>query len=161
MLRTVLALGSFAVFLAAAGCNMCCHQYDSSGPVFSDGGCQSAHSRAGSILGGGPQPSMSPKNNQLQDGSVSPSPTPAQAKKQNPSVSFGMAGGRVQGPALGKAQPGDVPGSERIVSVTDRVVKPSTDSSQAAQESSPEAGSSQPLPATGWTARRPTTEVLR
>jgi len=70
-----------------------------------------------------------------------------------------MAGDRVQGPLLGRAQPGDVPGSERIVSVTDRVVKPSADSFQAAEESSPE--SSQPLPATRWTARRPTTEVLR
>jgi len=160
MFRTALALGSVAILVATVGCNMCCHPYDQSGPVFSGDGCPSStHSRAGSILGGSPQPSSLPTENQIQDESVSPSPAPAQAKKHGQSASFGMAGGRVQGPALGQAQAGDVPGAERIVSVTDRVVKPSADSSQAAEEPSLE--SSKQLPATGWSARRPTTEILR
>jgi hypothetical protein len=73
----------------------------------------------------------------------------------------------------GQTKPGYVPGSERIISVTERVVKPAAEStqvagqpsqladesSQLADQSSPE--SSKPLPSSGWTARRPTSEVLR
>jgi len=165
MFRTALGLGFVAIVLAAAGCQMCCHPYDRSGPVFSDDGCPSStHSRAGSFFAGSPQPSVLPTKNQIQDESASPSPVPDQAKRRGHSISYVMAGDRVpgervQGPLLGRAQPGDVPGSERIVSVTDRVVGPSADSSQAAEDSSP--ASSKPLSANGWTARRPTTEVLR
>jgi hypothetical protein len=160
MFRTALGLGSVAILLVTVGCTMCRHPYDQSGPVFSDEGCPSAmHSRAGSILGGVPQPSSLPTKGQIQDESASPSPTPAQAKPRGQSISYVMGTNRAQGPVLGRAQPGDVPGSERIVSVTDRVVKPSADSSQAAEESSPE--SSKPLPASGWSARRPTTDILR
>ena len=184
MLRMALGLGSVAIFvLAGAGCQMCCHPYDRCGPVFSEDGCSSTHSRAGSILAGCPEPSMSltsPNHGQP----ASPSPTPAQAKKPQKSISYVMAGKRAdspsptpvqakkpqkpisyvidgkrpEGPLLGPAQPGDVPGSERIVSVTERVM-PSANSPQAAAEASPE--SSQPLPPSGWSARRPNAELLR
>jgi len=159
MFRTAFALGSVAILVAATGCTMCCHPFDHSGPVFSDDGCSSSNARAGSIFGGSPQPSVLPTKNQIRDESVSPSPTPAQTKQQGQPFSYVMGGNHTQGPLLGHAQPGDVPGSERIVSVTERIVKPSADSSQAAEESPPE--TSQPLPATGWTARRSSTETLR
>jgi hypothetical protein len=66
---------------------------------------------------------------------------------------------RVPGRIFGQTQPGDVPGSEKVVSVTERIVNPSADSSTAASEPSTEP--SKPLPASGWTARRPTTDVMR
>ena len=59
-------------------------------------------------------------------------------------------------------QLGIVPGSEKIISVTDRTVAPSPsggDSSATVAESATE--SSQPLPASGWTARRSTSDVQR
>ena len=87
-----------------------------------------------------------------------PSPTPVQTKKRQKPISYVIDGKRPEGPLLGSAQPGDVPGSERIVSVTERVV-PSANSPPAAAEASPE--SSQPLPPSGWNARRPTTDLLR
>jgi hypothetical protein len=80
-------------------------------------------------------------------------------RPKRPSVSFAKDAGRTDGPTLGSAQPGDVAGSERIVSVTDRVVNSSGDASPAADEPVPQ--SSKALPATGWSARRPTGEVLR
>ncbi len=186
MFRMVLGLSSVAILvLSAAGCTMCCHPYDNSGPVFSDGGCQaSTHSRAGSILAGSPEPSVVLANDPIHRKPVSQSPTPDQAKRQLPSMSYvmtgrqaerssptplakkpqepfsyTMAGNRPEGPLLGSAQPGDVPGSERIVSITDRAVGPSADSSQAAAEASP--APARPLPPSRWTARRPTTELLR
>jgi hypothetical protein len=154
---------------------MCAHPYDHSGPVYSQDGCQSAeHARAGSILAGDSQPSPPLTQTPAQDkpaASVFAQPKTrgqsvsfdtsvfAQPKTRGQSVSFDTVDGRVQGRVKGQVQTGDVAGSERIVSVTDRVVKPSADASQAAEESSPE--SSGPLPSSGWTARRPTTEVLR
>jgi len=210
MFRMAFGVGSVAILLlSAAGCQMCCHPYDKSGPVFCGDGCSSSTcSRAGSILAGCPEPSVLPAKNPANQEPASP--TPAQAKKQRPSVSYGMAGSRAgsmsptpvqakkqhrpisyvmaakradspsptfaenptpqksppyemtpnraEGPQLGPAQPGDVPGSERIVSVTERVVGSSADSSHAATETSV---ASQPLPQTGWTARRPTTELMR
>ena len=180
MLRMALGLGSVAILvLAGAGCQMCCHPYDKCGPVFSDDGCSSStHSRAGSILAGSLEPSMAVTTSSNHGQPASPSPTPAQAKKPQKSISYVMAGKRAdspsptpvqakkpqkpisyvmggkrpEGPLLGPAQPGDVPGSERIVSVTERVL-PSADPSQAAAEASSE--SSKPLPPSGWSARRP------
>jgi hypothetical protein len=163
MFRTALGLSSVAILLASAGCNMCSHPYDNSGPVYSQDGCQSSpHARAGSILAGDSQPTSSPAAPQtpIQEKSV-PSVS-ARPKTQGQSVSFDTVGGRVQNRVKGPSQTGDVPGSERVVSVTDRVVKPADDSSQVAEESSPESSeSSKPLPSSGWTARRPTPEVLR
>ena len=186
MFRMALGVGSVAILvLSTAGCQMCCHPYDKSGPVFCDGCPSSTNSRAGSILGDSPEPSMSVAKNPVRRESVSPSPKLVQAKKQRPSFSYvmtgrrtespsptlaeakrpqksvfnTMAGDRPEGPQLGPAQPGDVAGSERIVSVTERVVGPSADSSQAATEAPP--ASFRPSPATAWTARRPTTELVR
>jgi hypothetical protein len=182
MFRMALSLGSVAILIvAAAGCQMCCHPYDHSGPVFSDDGLgASSHTRAGSILSGNPHPSISPTTSPTQDKSVSPSPTPSptpdQARKHHKSFSYVMSGNqsqgaarsrpqqelsgtRPQGPLLGKAQPGDVAGSERIVSVTERTVGPSADSSQIADDPSPTPAKS--LPSAGWTARRPTTDLMR
>ena len=160
MFRMALGVGSVAILLVATGCQMCCHSYDDAGPVFSEDGCpSSAHSRAGSIFAGVPQASLLPTTNQTPDEPASASPTPAPAKKKGQSALLGMSGSAAHGWMQAQPQPGDVPGSRRIVSVTDRAVKPSTDSPQATDERSPE--SSRQLPATGWTARRPSTELLR
>jgi hypothetical protein len=187
MFRMALGVGSVAILvLSAAGCQMCCHPYDQSGPVFCDDGCSaSCQTRAGSILADSPEASALLSKNSAPQKPVSPTPAPAQAKTRRPSISYVMtgrradspspalveakkpqkpfsyakAGSRPEGPQLGPAQPGDVPGSERIVSVTERTVGPSADSSQAATEAPQEA--SLPLPANRWTARRPTTELLR
>jgi hypothetical protein len=210
MFRMVLGVGSAAILiLTAAGCQMCCHPYDKSGPVFCGDGCSSSPcSRAGSIFAGNPGPSVVAETPAHQK-SASPSPTPAEAKKQRAPASrtlashrpnsssthasakkpqkamsyvmadkrvkspsptptqteqpqestSGMVGRRPEGPLLGSAQPGDVPGSERIVSITERVTGPSADSPQDASEASPTP--SRPSPANGWTARRPTIERLR
>lgn len=62
----------------------------------------------------------------------------------------------------GDIRPGDVPGSERIVSVTDRVVGPTADSGDAPQVVADlSTDSSLPLPSKQWTARRPTPSVIR
>jgi hypothetical protein len=213
MFRLALGVGSIAILvLSATGCQMCCHPYDRSGPVFCDGCSSSACSRAGSIFAGCPEPSVSLAKDSTHRGPASESPTPAQAKrqrppttsyvasgkkadstlltpvqsrKQRPPISYVMAGNRAdsplptlaeakqpqtpasfptagdrpEGPLLGPAKPGDVPGSERIVSVTEKVVGPSAESSEAATEPSP--APSRSMPATGWTARRTTNELLR
>ena len=86
------------------------------------------------------------------------SPALAETKQPEKPIS-GMVGRRPEGPLLGTAQPGDVSGSERILSITERVVDPSAGSPQDAMAASPTPAS--PLPANGWTARRPTTEQLR
>lgn len=161
MFRTFLGLGSVAVLVAAAGCNMCCHPYDRSGPVYSEDGCQSS-GRAGSILDGNSQPSHdSLDNSQIQEESISAAP--AKKKTQAHLASFeptkSRSQHRVPAHLQAKPQPGDVPGSERNVSVTDRLAKPAAESSQLAENSPAEPD--KPLPAAGWTARRPTTEVLR
>ena len=85
-----------------------------------------------------------------------------QGQGRGQTASFTAVNGKVQAQVQGKVQVGEVPGSEQILSVTDRVVDSSTttsDSSQVASGSvdeSPAVTSSQ-----GWTARRPVTEVLR
>ncbi len=209
MFRMALKIGSVAILaLSVTGCQMCCHPYDKSGPVFCcDGSCCS---RAGSIFAGCPGPSGGTAVNNPADRRQA-SPSPVEAKKQRPPAAYGMTGGRANppsqaslrmkkqrppfsyvmtdsrekppvpthaeaatpqnaaaytmagnradGPLLGPAQPGDVAGSERIVSVTERVVGPSADSPPAAAEAS--LAAAKPLPPSGWTARRPTTELMR
>jgi hypothetical protein len=66
----------------------------------------------------------------------------------------------------GTDQMGYVAGSEKVLSVTDRVVKPAATASETAGEASEMAAdtateSSKPLPASGWTARRPAADVQR
>jgi hypothetical protein len=106
--------------------------------------------------------------------------TPSRSASFDTADNWSPAAGASRGPSgrsvagiNGQTKPGYVPGSERIISVTERVVKPAAEStqvagqpslmadesSQLADQSSPE--SSKPLPSSGWTARRPTSEVLR
>lgn len=137
MFRTTLGWCSVAVLLTLAGCTMCCHPYDNCGPVL-DNGCNSCstHARAGSILDGTPQPVMA----------------------ETHAESLGNA----QAKAHGTARLGYVAGSEKIISVTDRVVKPSTTvggTSEIAADTATE--SAKPLPAAGWTARRPAADMQR
>jgi len=77
-------------------------------------------------------------------------------------ASFSLVNGKVEGRVQGKVQSGEVPGSEQILSVTDRVVEPGTsasDSSQVASESTDDGPAM--TSSKGWTARRPVPEVLR
>ncbi|MEN6407357.1 MAG: hypothetical protein ABFC77_12915 [Thermoguttaceae bacterium] len=55
-------------------------------------------------------------------------------------------------------RPGDVPDSAQIMSVTDRVVGETGETTSVAEGSSTEVKS---LPSKGWTARRPTPEIVR
>jgi hypothetical protein len=147
MFRTTLGLCAVAILAAVAGCTMCCHPYDNCGPVWDGGECQtcSPHYRAGSIFAGTPDMAMSSEKPHRD----------VQATKKTASRAA------VPTRAQPDSKPGDVPGAERILSVTDRVVKPAEGSvdSQVVSESSSSSGSSaQPLPANGWTARRPTAE---
>lgn len=173
LFRTVLGLAT--ILLACSGCTMCCHPYDYSGPVYGGPGCGSSQcSRAGSILDGGVQDAQESQTSMPIEKKVekkvvresapatSARATPARAKSRGQTDSFASAGGRVPDHLKGEAKPGDVPGSERIISVTERIVGASTppaDTAVAARESSAE--SSSPLPTSGWTARRPESEVLR
>ena len=146
MRRMALGLGGAVVLLAAAGCTMCCHPNDYCGPVYEGGRCQSCslHSRAGSILAGTTE--------------IEPSPDLAQRPAQNQTVSNASLRRQVHG----DTKPGDVPGSEQILSVTDRVVGSSTDSDGGSQlASDPSSESSKPLSSQGWTARRPTFDITR
>lgn len=62
----------------------------------------------------------------------------------------------------GDARPGDVPGSERIVSVTDRVVGEPADSQAVPQlVADSAADDATPITSKGWTARRPTPQIIR
>ena len=130
MLRIAMGLSVAAALLAATGCTMCCHPYDYCGPVYDSCGGHpcSLYYRAGSILAGTPE-----------------LPEQVQHTIQDKSPLSVVAGGQMQA--------GDVPGSEQIVSVTDRVVEP------AASLDGSTRVASEPLPAKGWTARRPTLEV--
>ena len=190
MFRMALGVGSVAILaLTATGCNMCCHPYDKSGPVFSDCGCPSSTcSRAGSIFVGDPGPAVVATKTSSHDGTVAPSPTPAQAtaKKQHPSVSYVMAGKRANllhvigscpreeateagllrhGRQAGRKAPSLAQPTRRRTRLgKDRVgnravVGSSADSSQAAAEPSPE--SSRTLPINGWAAHRPATDQTR
>jgi hypothetical protein len=139
MFRAALGLGIVAVLLLLVGCQMCCHPYDYSGPVYDGQGCRSygPTSRAGSILSGTPQ--------------LTPSLDLAQRPAQGRTVSSRAS---LQNQVKGDVRPGDVPGSQRIVSVTDRVVEPSTTSEQPQLAAGSSTQSADPLPVNGWTARR-------
>ena len=127
MLRMAMGLGLVAVLFTLAGCRMCQHPFDYCGPVYDYApDCQSC--------------SMQSRAGSILEGV--PHPMPAQAEQYQEYVE-------------GEMRLGDVPGSEQILSVTDRVVEPAvapTESSQMAWRSSPT--SPDTLPATGWTARR-------
>jgi hypothetical protein len=146
MLRTAFGLGVATVLLSVAGCRMCCHPYDYCGPVYEGRGCQScsSNSRAGSILSGTPEFASSPEvvRRQVQGERM------ARTAVQGPTRGESMSPASLKSQVQGELRPGDVPGSEQIVSVTDRVVDPAT-------------APSEPLPSKGWTARRPTPDVTR
>jgi hypothetical protein len=146
MLRAALRLGGVAGLLAIAGCTMCCHPYDYCGPVLEADGCQTcaSNTRAGSILAGTRE--------------AVPSPEPMQHQSQPATLSRAAVERQIHG----DQRLGDVPGSQRMLSEADRVVDSgttSTDQPQVAAELLAEPA--KPLPTQGWTARRPTQEVLR
>ena len=59
-------------------------------------------------------------------------------------------------------QLGEVPGSERILSVTERTVEsPTVVADSSAEPAGLATGPAKPLPSKGWTARRPTGNTLR
>ena len=143
MLRTALGVGAIALLLATAGCRMCCHPYDYCGPVYEDRGCQSCGSqtRAGSILAGGPL-AAAPVASESQPSAPVSAPVPRNAQT--------------------KAPWGVVPGSARIVSVTDRVVAPATTAAESSEVVADASANSSQSPASdGWTTRRSTPDVLR
>jgi hypothetical protein len=111
MLRTVLSLGVVAVLLAAVGCTMPCHPNDYCGPVYGTGGCQtcSSQARVGSVLANASNLDLSPEL-----AAERPAPIEA-ASRVSP-----------RNTAKGEPKAGYVPGSERVVSVTKRVVPTST-----------------------------------
>jgi hypothetical protein len=145
MLRTALGLGIVAVLLAATGCRMCSHPYDYCGPVYHDNGCQSCslHDRAGSILAAAPMQNASPElaRRQVQGKTISRASLQNQVRED--------------------IRSGDVPGSEQIVSVTDRVVESSAGSTETPQMAEDSSAEPKQLPSKGWTARRPTPEIVR
>ncbi len=140
MIRMALSLGLAGVLAAGFGCRMCSHPYDYSGPVYGDGNGYPASSpvaRAGSILSGVPRA------------------TPAEAEdvRQYEYEELMEEDARL----------GDVPGSARIISVTDRAVEEdgaSRITSSAPGEITPTA-SPRALPADGWTARRTAPDMRR
>ena len=187
MFRTALGSGFAIILLGLSGCTMCCHPYDCCGPVY-DHGCYpcSAHARAGSILEGAsdPAPDQLVDNSQHKaqivqansqhkaqyvQASTQHKPRNLQAnshrKTQNVQASTQRKTQDTQANAARTPRLGLVPGSEKIISVTDRTVTPSPgagdqgDSSATVADSTTE--SPKPLPASGWTARRPTSEVQR
>jgi hypothetical protein len=137
MLRTGMSFGVVVlVLLSSVGCQSCRHTYDNSGPVFSDHKCPTCgvQAREGSILDGSTP--LTP---------LAPDATQAKEAKKVDKTKFGK-----------------VSGSEKIISVKDRVVKPgktTEEPPQLAVESVTE--SSKPLPSKEWTARRPTAELVR
>jgi hypothetical protein len=146
MLRAALRLGGVAVLLTIAGCTMCCHPYDYCGPVYEADGCQtcSSNARAGSILAG--------------TRGVAPSPDPVQHQSQRAAVSPAA----IQRQIYGDERLGDVSGSQRMLSETDRVVDSGTSSAEQPQVVAElSAEPAKPLPTQGWSARRPTQEVVR
>ncbi len=121
---------------------MCSHPYDYCGPTFD--GCNgetcSPCYRAGSILAGTPDVPMSaaPVDEIAPQNTLSRTPTRA------------------------KTQFGDVPGSEQIVSITERVVEPAGGVSESLENSTSARTVSRPaLRSDGWTARRPAYDEVR
>jgi hypothetical protein len=165
MARTTLGLAVVSVLLAATGCRMCCHPYDYSGPVYQDQGCSSCRSqpRAGSILDGSVagEPAVS---RSVADSSTASRPVASRSVVSRPTATATSRPTSMPVPSQVSDQTheGLVPGSERLISVTDRVVDPSgasTSPSSAVADSS--ADSPQLLPSRGWTARRATSDMFR
>lgn len=169
MWRMVAVWAGGLMVLSLAGCTMCCHPYDHCGPVYENGCHSCSQGRVGSILEGGEE--LLPVPN-------TPSPTPAppkatsSARSRQPqsmrtaSVRYRQPSGQAVSPtrstytASTRPKAGDVPGSQKIISVTERTVTdPNTPVLQPVSES--EVDDSKTLPASGWTARRPTSEVVR
>jgi hypothetical protein len=138
MFRRAFGSGFLVVVLALTGCTMCCHPYDRCGPVYTQGCYSCTHGRVGSVF----------------EGTTQPIPDQTQVARRSK--------GNVQARTGGPTKLGIVPGSEKIISVTDRTVTPSSsagESSVAAAETPTEPA--KPLPSSGWTARRPATDVQR
>jgi hypothetical protein len=149
MLRTVFVLGVILSLPVFTGCTLCCHPYDYCGPVYE--GCEGQSCdpmyRAGSILSGSPtisQINETPQTTIEKNG----------AEKADPAAS-----------TVGQIRTGDVPGSERIVSVTERVVDSQGNpngSTATMMSADPEAA---PLrtqsEAKGWVASKPNYQQQR
>ncbi|MEN6450684.1 MAG: hypothetical protein ABFC96_09350 [Thermoguttaceae bacterium] len=154
---------------------MCCHPYDHCGPVYQCGGfaCCGPYARAGSVLAPGSQPvSHRAASDRIESKQPTKQPTKAEtpASARRPSAPIQSQRPTVADRQLiGEARPGDVPGSERIVSVTDQAVGPSLApavSSTTPAVSSPTVTAStatpaETLPGGGWTARRISSTVDR
>lgn len=149
MFRTGLGLGLVAVSIMLSGCRMCRHPYDFCGPIY-DGpqGSSSWHTRAGSVLDG--EQTMPAYSEEYQPTYIG----------DNRPGDYQTADTEDYRELIGnEAKAGDVPGSTRIVSVTDRVLgdeDTSVETSRIAENSS---GGT--LPSAGWTARRPTSPTRR
>ncbi|NLF09037.1 MAG: hypothetical protein GX594_13810 [Pirellulaceae bacterium] len=168
MLRTGLGLGLLAVSIMFSGCRMCRHPYDYCGPVYNGPhGPSSWHSRAGSVLDGTQampdyyeeyQPAYT--GNPQPTRAVAPQPTRAGDYRPARPDDYQSADSRDYKALLAdEAQPDDVPGSMRVLSVTDRVLGEGNapiETNRIAEDNSSGAPSS-----AGWTARRPTAAERR
>lgn len=186
MVRSALGLGVVVLLLVVAGCTMCCHPYDYCGPVHDctnecppDG---PSTSRYGSILSGNgqtveeltPTPEASQQPTKARP---TPAPTSTSRRAKGQTVSYAKSGSRSQASnsprqqssgrrqAQAQVKPGLVPGSEKIISVTDRAANEPASaakvvSNAASDEETSTATTASPTSA-GWTARRPTAEVMR
>jgi hypothetical protein len=127
MLRMGFGLAALFVLISSVGCQMCCHPYLQCGPVYSGNHCQSCCTNS--------------REGSVLDGSTQLPATTDLAK----------ASGTTE-----KAKLGIVAGSEKIISVKDRVVEHSPSKSAEPPQLSLESvrESTKPLPANGWTARR-------
>jgi hypothetical protein len=166
MLRLGLGLGILAVLSTLAGCTMCCHPYDWCGPVHDGEGCQSCDSRyrVGSILAGTAETATLHEvgadvtTQGMADEPIVDGQTRVSAKhaRSEPSVAAVADSGRRQRYMQQTGKMGDVPGSEKVISVTDRVVEPGATVSEAsATPSEPALTADSPATTQGWTARRP------
>lgn len=160
MFRTASGLAALAILSIATGCQMCSHPFDHCGPVYDGPGCQSCstRARAGSILSGDSDimPSPEPAAKPTPAKSLSPTASRSRSHRQAPSSAS------IARHVKDQMQPGDVPGSERIVSVTDQVVEsPENSADQPQVAVNPSQEPSQLTVSKGWTARRPTPELQR
>lgn len=137
MVRTILAVAMLAIAVGITGCTMCCHPYDQCGPVYPGHGRHatgcSRCARAGSILAPDAEATS----------------MPAVVEEEMPTELSSQA-----------EQVGDVPGSERIISVTERVVSP-TPASTTAEPANLSVQTAKPLTPNAWTAKRTTEETVR
>ena len=143
MFRMVLGLVLVGACIMLAGCRMCRHPYDYTGPVY-DGpqGSSSWQTRAGSVLDGrGTMPMYSEEYQPTYAGDYQEEVTDRGRQE--------LIGA--------EPQPGDVSGSAKIVSVTDRVLGDENGSIETSRMA--ENSSDATLPSAGWTARRPTSAV--